>query len=213
VSLSDFQQRVASIVFALPASTKFALAGGGALIAHEIVDRATNDLDCFGPSRDEVDRCWPTVRDALVEVGLDVDIRIAHHGFARLTVTDPATTASTEIDFGFDPADHDPVRMTFGPVRALDDLAGDKLLALFSRAAPRDFVDVHALRRRFSRRELEAAAAAKDLGFNRSVLRDAFGVLQALPRNAFEVDDATLAAMAVEFADWRSDLGESPTQN
>lgn len=52
--------------------------------------------------------------------------------------------------------------MSFGRVRALDDLPGDKLLALFGRAAPRDFVDVHALRRWFSRRQLEAFAATKD---------------------------------------------------
>lgn len=59
--------------------------------------------------------------------------------------------------------------MPISSVRALDDLAGDKLLALFGRAAPRDFVDVHALRDRFTRRTLESLAAAKDLGFNLAV--------------------------------------------
>ena len=61
-----------------------------------------------------------------------------------------------------------------GRVRALHGLAGDKLLALFGRAAPRDFVDAHALRRRFTRRELEAFAVTKDRGFSRAVLLDAF---------------------------------------
>ena len=45
---------------------------------------------------------------------------------------------------------------------------------LFGRAASRDFVDVHALRRRFTCRQLEAFAAGKDRGFSLVVLRDAF---------------------------------------
>ena len=59
--LSDLQQRVAEIVFALDESEGFALAGGGGLIAHDVVDRTTRDLDCFGPSRDAVDRYWPAI--------------------------------------------------------------------------------------------------------------------------------------------------------
>jgi len=67
--------------------------------------------------------------------------------------------------------------MSIGSVRALEDLAGDKLVVLIGRAAPRDFVDVHALRTGFTRRTLESLAAAKELGFNLAVLRDAVGVL------------------------------------
>ncbi len=59
MSLSELQQRVASLVFSLAEADGFALAGGGALIAHDVVDRTTRDLDCFGPSRDAVDRLWP----------------------------------------------------------------------------------------------------------------------------------------------------------
>lgn len=171
----------------------FALAGGGALIAHELVNRTTRDLDCFGPSREAVDRLWPAIRDRLIIEGLAVKIQQSGHGFAKMSVTDPAIGDSTQVDVGFDPATHKAIAMPIGPVRALDDLAGDKLLALFGRAAPRDFVDVHALRDRFTSRTLESLAAAKDLGFNLGVLRDAFGVLDDLPRSAFEVDDATFA--------------------
>ena len=41
------------------------------------------------------------------------------------------------------------------------------MLALFGRAAPRDFVDVVALRRRFDADRLLALAAEKDPGFDR----------------------------------------------
>ena len=37
--LSDIQVRVATIVLALPEAAEFALAGGAALVIHEVVDR------------------------------------------------------------------------------------------------------------------------------------------------------------------------------
>lgn len=207
MSLSDLQRRVAAIVLSLPEAFGFALAGGGALIVHEIVDRTTSDLDCFGPTRDAVDRLTPALHDRLLDEGFDVAMIQTGHGFARFSVTDTTTGGATLVDIGYDPADHDPVVMPIGSVRALEDLAGDKLLALFSRAAPRDFVDVHALRRRYTRRSLEALAASKDLGFNVTILRDAFGVLATLPRNAFEVDDDTFAHLTAEFREWADELG------
>lgn len=206
MSLSEFQQRVASLVFSLAEAEGFALAGGGALIAHDVVDRTTRDLDCFGPSRAAVDRLWPALRDRLMSEGLAVEVQQADHGFAKMSVIDPATRESTQVDVGFDPATHAAIEMPIGLVRALDDLAGDKLLALFGRAAPRDFVDVYALRDHFTRRTLEALAAAKDLAFNLAVLRDAFGVIDDLPRSAFEVDDAKFELLRTEFHSWRNEI-------
>jgi len=206
VPLSELQLRVATLAFELPEARGFALAGGGALIIHGIVDRSTNDLGCFGPTRDSVDAFWPAIESALVDAGLEVDRGVVAHGYATLYITDPKSAARTQIDVGFDPAFRLPTTTAIGPIRALDDLAGDKLLALFGRAAPRDFVDVHALRTRYSRHQLEALAAAKDLGFNLDVLRDAFGVLGSLPRRTFEVDDPTFDDLRREFAAWSSEL-------
>ena len=112
--LSDLQQRVAEIVFALDESEGFALAGGGALIAHDVVDRTTRDLDCFGPSRDAVDRYWPAIVGALQVAGFAVDVRVADHGFAKMTVSDPVTGDVTQVDVGFDPAGKAAVAMLFG---------------------------------------------------------------------------------------------------
>ena len=206
MSLSDLQRRVAALVLSVPEAAGFALAGGGALIIHEIVDRTTNDLDCFGPTRDAVDRLAPALHHRMLAEGFDVATIHKGHGFARFSVTDTTTGDTTLVDIGYDPADHDPVVTSIGSVRALEDLAGDKLLALFSRAAPRDFVDVHALRNHYTRRTLEAFAASKDLGFNVAILRDAFGVLATLPRNAFQVDDDTFAQLTAEFGSWADEL-------
>jgi Nucleotidyl transferase AbiEii toxin, Type IV TA system len=120
--LSEVQRRVAEIVFALAEGEGFALAGGGALIAHDIVNRTTRDLDCFGPSRDAVDQYWPAIVVALNEAAFVVEVRVASHGFAKLTVSDSVTGDTTQVDIGFDPAGRAAVTMSFGRVRALDDL-------------------------------------------------------------------------------------------
>jgi hypothetical protein len=68
--LTPRQERVARIVSGLPQAEGFALAGGAALVVLQIVDRATRDLDCFGPSADEVDQLVPAVESALSAAGL-----------------------------------------------------------------------------------------------------------------------------------------------
>ncbi len=52
---------VARVALHLTEAGHVALAGGGAMLAHEFVDRPTNDLDLFTPEAGEVG----TVTDAL----------------------------------------------------------------------------------------------------------------------------------------------------
>ncbi|HZU79644.1 MAG TPA: hypothetical protein VE991_06985 [Acidimicrobiales bacterium] len=68
-------------------------------------------------------------------------------------------------------------------------MAADKTLALFGRAAARDFVDVHALARRFGEARLVELASAKDLGFSPAYLADALASIDRLDRRQFTVDD------------------------
>lgn len=208
MSLSDIQRRVASVVLSLPEATEFALAGGAALIFYEVTERRTRDLDCFGPSLESVDRLTPVAAAALRNAGFEVEIEQELPGFARLRVASDA--AETLLDLGFDPAGLPPTMTELGAVRALPDLAGDKLLALFSRAAPRDFVDVVGLLRWFSRDEMMALAATKDRGFNAHVLADAFGVLPTIRRDRFDLDDSVYNVMCSLFAGWRDELDRQP---
>ena len=200
--LSAIQLRTATVILALPKAAGFALAGGAALVIHEIVDRGTKHLDCFGPSTGAVNQLVDPSLDALAAAGLQTQLLLRADGFSKIVVTDEHQR--TQIDLGFDPATYEPVAFAIGPGRHLSDLAGDKLLALFSRAAARDFIDVAALLRRFSKSELCAIAAPKDQGFNIDVLADAFGVLPTYDRydeypKLKDDDDHALTAV---FAAW-----------
>jgi predicted nucleotidyltransferase component of viral defense system len=84
-----------------------------------------------------------------------------------------------------------------GPTFALDELAGRKLVALFDRAAARDFVDVYALHHTFTKDVLLERAAEVDAGFNCAVFAE---MLEHLARYA----DTDLSLGAVDVDDLRS---------
>lgn len=92
---------------------------------------------------------------------------------------------------------------------AADELAADKMLALFGRARGRDFADVYAPLNRYSTDELLELAARKDRGFNKARFVEALSSLDRLPREDFPVDDATLARLRSRMNSWRLELGRT----
>ena len=68
---------------------------------------------------------------------------------------------------GVDWRERDPVNLDVGPVLSVEDAIGNKMSALYSRAEPRDYLDIDAIRRAgvFTDDELVAAAAQRDAGF------------------------------------------------
>jgi predicted nucleotidyltransferase component of viral defense system len=101
--------------------------------------------------------------------------------FVRLKVT--ADAESTILDLAYDARLTDPTETDLGRTLSLEELAADKTLALFGRAAARDFIDVDTLTQRFrTRRRAVRRVAHEDHGlgalpgglaggFNRSTRR------------------------------------------
>ena len=75
----------------------------------------------------------------------------------RVTSADDSTTIDVGADYRLEP----PVRIKDSNVLALADLAADKVLTLWARALPRDFVDFAALTKLFSIAELCALEGAR----------------------------------------------------
>ena len=143
--LPAFQLEVARLFFALPASKGFLLAGGAALLAQHLTARPTEDLDFFtAPERGHV----PGARDALEAAARqrgwsterihdsDTFCRLVIHSADSGVLVDLAVNAPPDLPASVTPA---------GPTLAPEELAGHKLLALFDRAAARDFADVYVL--------------------------------------------------------------------
>ncbi|GAA3279840.1 hypothetical protein Dvina_00380 [Dactylosporangium vinaceum] len=104
-----------------------------------------------------------------------------------------------------------PVQMEIGSVLHADDVVAGKMSALFTRAEPRDFLDIDAaiVSGRYTRQRLCELAAGSDAGFDRRILADLFGILERYPDKRFAfygADAETLAAIRARFADWRREL-------
>jgi hypothetical protein len=142
--LNELQRRVARLMTGLTEADDFALAGGAALIVYGIVDRSTRDLDHFATASDAVAGVVPALEAALRGDGLLVARRRDAPGFVRLEMTDE-TQQSVVVDLAYG-ARLLPTQVSqLGPALHPDELAADKMLALYGRAEGRDFHDVAAL--------------------------------------------------------------------
>lgn len=199
--LSELQERILEAAGRLEDAGSLALAGGAALIVRGLVDRTTQDLDLFVTSSDEVGRVAIALEDALTTEDLAVHRVRESATFVRLEVS--SGDERCIVDVGVD-ARVLPVEPA-SPIATVaeDELAADKVLALFDRAEARDFVDVHALVRVHGRERLLELAALKDRGFSWDVFAEMLGTIDRLGREEFEVDDDTLDELRRSFAEWR----------
>ena len=199
--LSALQEMVASIIAGLDEAEGFALAGGAALIIRGEVDRRTRDLDFFGLSSAAVDRLVPAVDGALRAAGLVVRHVQSAPGFARLIVE--SDSERTEVDLGADARLFPAEPGQPAPTLSGEELAVDKVLAIFGRAEARDFADLMAVEPRYGLGHLCALAAEKDRGFTPDVLAEMLGRFRRLRRDEFELDDARFQQLGRAVERWR----------
>src|SRR5580658_9040133 len=184
--LSPYQEEVARLLPDLPEAAGFALAGGAALIVTGVVERETDDIDFFGREAVAVNRLAPAFEHAAQRAGMTAARVVDAPGFVRFEVTRGKDRC--EVDLGYD-ARLWPLQQTaLGPTIGDEELAADKTLALFGRAAARDFVDVRALALRYGEARLVELAGAKDLGFSPVYLAAALASIDRLDRRQFNVD-------------------------
>lgn len=148
----------------------FALAGGYAVQVHGILDRPSEDVDLFTAWQRRSD--FAVAVDAVVDgyhaEGYAVEIVQRFETFARLAVTDPGEPERPyKVELAANWRALPPVMMDIGPVLHVDDVVAGKMSALFTRAEPRDFLDVDAALTtgRYTREKLLALAEQADAGF------------------------------------------------
>lgn len=181
--LSPLQEQGAEIVADLEEAKDFVLAGGAALIARGDVIRQTRDLDFFGLTPAAVDRLVPAVDRALQGAGLVVHhVQVNPAADARLFPAEPGRPA---------------------PMLRGEELAADKVLALFGRAEARDFVDLTAVEPRYGLHRLCRLAAEKDRGFRPAIFAEMLDAFRRLRRDEFGLDDASYEQLTRDIERWR----------
>lgn len=206
--LTAFQIEVAQLFFSLPASGGFLLAGGGALLAQGLTARPTQDLDFFTrPGAGDVGLARDQFLAAAGERGWAVDRVQNGATFCRLLVHGPEDLL---VDLALDSAPGRPASVSVaGPTFAPDELAGRKVIALFDRAAARDFVDVYALSRRFTKTELLDLAREVDRGFDTRVFVDMLRYLARYSDVDLALGDVDIPALRAFFQQWITELDPS----
>ena len=94
----------------------------------------------------------------------------------------------------------------YGPTLAVEELAANKVLALFDRAEARDFLDLVALTRRFELCSLLALASEKDTGLDLEGFEDALRSFGRLTPADFGVSGPEYEQLRATVAGWRDDL-------
>jgi hypothetical protein len=204
--LTDLQVDLAAIFFALDAADGYLVAGGAALLASDLIDRPTEDLDLFATT--------PTTsvtpaKDAYVEAlqARNYGVVMIQDGptFCRMVVT--RAGEETLVDVAIDsPPQSRPTITVLGPTLAPLELAGRKLLALFGRAEARDFADIYVLTQRFGKAALIEQAQELDAGFDLSVLAQMIRTIERFDDHEIPLAADDLPVVRTFFADWASEL-------
>ena len=177
-----------------------------------MISRLSEDVDLFTSNTNErafgdaVDR----VVDALGSNGYTVDLARRTEQFARRHVRMDAGQ-QVEIDMGMDWREAEPVSLEVGPVLSIQDAIGNKVSALYSRAMPRDFFDVDAIRAsgHYSDAQLIQAAAERDPGFVAGMFATQLERVNRLTVDdlkEYGVDAAELEAIKARLTNWASQL-------
>ncbi len=168
--LTALQRRVLEQLVQAQDTTHFILSGGTALAAYYLYHRRSDDLDLFTGDLPTVTPYSYEVEELVTRAGLEVRVRLRTQSFVRMEIEYQRERLRLDL------AKDAPFR--FGPPKSVEiggchlwvenfqDLAVNKLLALFGRAEPRDFVDLYFIREHYSLEQLVAWAAQKDPGFD-----------------------------------------------
>jgi Nucleotidyl transferase AbiEii toxin, Type IV TA system len=193
--LDALHREVASIALGAAAEHGFALGGGNALIAHGIIDRATDDVDLFTDRETGVTAAVGAVENALRSAGFEADRQDKTaglsdvfygmgEGLAEWIITAPGGRQMT-LQMAYFQRERSPVVMEFGPVLDVEDVLGGKVAALASRADEVDYVDTAAALDRYSVAELIGLARRLDPGLTDEDFADAGQRLDQLSDRRF----------------------------
>lgn len=165
-------------------------------------------MDFFaGPGAGDVRRARDEFVVAVEQRGWSVEISRDGGTYCRLVVHGAENLI---VDLALDSVPTERATASIaGPTFAPAELAGRKVIALFDRAAERDFVDVFALSHRFSKELLLDLARQVDAGFDVRVFTEMIDMLSRYADVDLALGEVDVAALRAFFIQWRTELSGS----
>jgi predicted nucleotidyltransferase component of viral defense system len=200
-----FQIEVARLFFSLPASKGFLIAGGGALLATGLTSRPTQDLDFFGEmGQVNISEAREQFLRAATNRHWKCKVVQSDELFVRMHVKG---TEEVLVDIAIDVAARFPSQISvLGPTFNHEELAGRKMLALFDRAEARDFADVFALAKHFSKELLLLRASELEVSLETEVLAAMMRSLSRFSDDELPIDQSSTDELRNFFAVWANEL-------
>jgi len=168
--LTKLQKKILNLFRILPDSEAFYLTGGTALSAFFLKHRKSNDLDFFTSVEDLIVPLSQKLDSLLQKEDLIIERLRGFHSFVELSASSPRESTIIHLALDSPFRFQQPSESKEFPglkVDSLIDIASNKLLALFGRAALRDFIDIYFLiKKHFKKDELIEKATQKDPGFD-----------------------------------------------
>jgi predicted nucleotidyltransferase component of viral defense system len=168
--LTDLQKKILNLFSELPDREAFYLTGGTALSAFFLKHRKSHDLDFFTCIEQLIIPFSQKFEASLQQEKLKVERLRGFHSFVELSVnsSEDSIIIHLALDSPFRFEQPGVSEEILGlKVDSLIDIATNKLLALFGRAALRDFIDIYFLVKEcFNKSELVEKVAMKDPGFD-----------------------------------------------
>lgn len=208
--LEGFQAEIAEVALRAIGLHGFALAGAGALVAHGVISRPTQDLDLFGPAEGGPGQVSASLLAALSGAGCRVQViePAEQHGGEFLRLQVQRDEHIVDIDVARDWRQHPPVTMAIGPVLHIEDAVASKVAAMVGRGLPRDYIDVAGALSRYSRNDLLGLAFHRDPGLRVVDVADCMRLLDRLPDAPFAdylLTDDDIQRVRHNFQDWPRD--------
>jgi hypothetical protein len=196
---------MARLFFGVARSRGYLLGGGGALLAHGLTNRPTQDLDFVGsPSTERADSVAEQFMHTAQSSGIASRTVQRSDTFTRLVI---GVDTQLVIDFAIDvPPILEPVITAAGPTFAPEELAARKLTALFGRAEARDFTDIYALCQVFPKSLLIERAKQIDLGFNEAELAIAIRSVRRFRPSELPASQVHVGQVVQYFLEWADEL-------
>lgn len=174
------------------------------------IDRPTRDLDAFigaraGDPPGDVGPLLDALQARLIAEGWTVTVERSLVTFARLVATRGAD--AVEIDLAVDSPPLFPLEAVGDlPVLSARDLAARKVLAILDRAEGRDFTDLNALAKRFTKADCIRWAQELDDGVRPADVAAAFTKLGRLDDAELPCPPERVPRLRSSFARWAVEL-------
>jgi len=185
--LTPLQKESLDIFFSLPEANNFYLTGGTALAAFYLQHRISEDLDIFTGE----ERLITYVGDRFIEKSKETNfqVEIVRHFLSFFELIVRKEKQSVRVHLALDsPFRFEKIRKTDRGVNvdSFIDIATNKLLALFGRFEPRDFIDVFfiAKEKHLDLDSLISKGKEKDPGLDEYYLAIAFEKANDFPDSA-----------------------------